>query len=192
MTSELCLQVLLPWPWLQLTCIFDMIWTRLCLCDLKTHIKVKMYGIVFTFSHRVWGKEGATHHNGIPTAKNAGGSIMLRGRFPSSWDRETGQAWVRPEWSKVLENLTQSTQDLRLGWRLTLPIGSGSKRAAEVTRERFRETLWMFLIGPDGDLAWTQSNVSGETWKCPSTNGPPSNLADEGKGLSPFALCLPL
>lgn len=105
-----------------------------------------------------------------PHVKRAGGSIMLRGVFSSSWDWETGQAWVRPEWSKVLENLTQSTQDLRLGWRFTLPRGSGSKCTAGTTRERFRETLWMFLIGPAGGLTWTQSNFSEETWKCPSTN----------------------
>ncbi len=59
------------------------------------------------------------------------------------------------------ESPVQSIQNLRLGRRFTLQQDSDPKSALYTT-------LWMSLSGPATAWAWTQSNISGETWKCAS------------------------
>lgn len=49
---------------------------------------------------------------------------------------------LRETWmEQILENLIESTQDLRLGWRFALPINNDSKCTVKTTQEWFRETV---------------------------------------------------
>ncbi len=63
------------------------------------------------------------------------------------------------------ENPVQSIQNLRLGRRFTFQQDNDTKHTARIA---YRQLMWMSLSGPARAWAWTQSNISGETWKCAS------------------------
>ena len=74
------------------------------------------------------------------------------------------------DWSGCIlnENLVQSAQDLRLSRRFTFQQDNNQKHTAKrQCRSGLGTTFWMSLSVP----TWTQSNVSGETWKWLSTDG---------------------
>ncbi len=74
-------------------------------------------------------------------------------------------------WDRLNEKPVQSIQNLRLGRRFTFQQDNDPKHTARVAYI----TMWMSLSGLATAWAWTQSNISGETWKCASA---PSNLTE--------------
>ncbi len=62
-------------------------------------------------------------HNTIPTMKHGGGSIMQRGCFSAAGTREViredGKLNAAKYKDILNENLDQSTQNLRQGWKFT-------------------------------------------------------------------------
>jgi hypothetical protein len=65
----------------------------------------------------------------------------------------------------LYENLLQSSQDLRLGRMFTFQQDNDPKYTAKTTQDSFRRSLSMSSTGPARARTWTQSNISGETWK---------------------------
>ncbi len=112
----------------------------------------------------------SAHHlqSTIPKVKCAGSSLMLWSCFSAA----VTERLIRVEeklnapkyWDSLNENPVQSIQNLRLSRRFTFQQDNDPQHTARVA---YRQ-LWMFLSGAATAWAWTQSNISGETWKCAS------------------------
>ncbi len=104
----------------------------------------------------------------IPKVECSGSSLMLWGCFSAAGTEglvRVEEKFNTPKYRDSLnENPVQSIQNLRLGRRFTFQQDSWPKHTARVAYGQF----WMSLSGPTRDWAWTQSNISGEIWKCAS------------------------
>ena len=126
--------------------------------------QIELFGLISKF--HVWMKPGTTHHlpNTIQMVKHGGGSIMLWGCFSVAGTGGLVRVEGELNGAKYIyilnENLVQSGQDLRLGqgppFNRTMP---------RHCRRGLGTTLWVSLSGPARALTWTQSNISGDTWK---------------------------
>ncbi len=101
--------------------------------------KIELFGL--NSKRYVWRKPGTAHHlsNTVPTVKHGGGSIMLWGCFSAAG---TGGLVAiegkmnAAKYRDILdENLLQSAQDLRLGWRFTFQQDNDPKHTAKITKE---------------------------------------------------------
>ncbi len=121
--------------------------------------------------HHVWRKAGTAHHmqSTIPKVKCAGSSLMLWGCFSAAGTeglmRVEEKLYAPKYWDSPNENPVQSIQNLRLGRRFTFQQDSDPKYTARVAYTQRSECPWVVQPQP---WAWTQSNISGETWKCAS------------------------
>ena len=85
----------------------------------------------------IWRKPGT-----IPTGKHVGGSLRLWGGFSAAGTERLVRIEGKMNWAKYREifdeNLLQSAQDLRLGWRFTFQQDNNPKHTAKKKQER----LW--------------------------------------------------
>ncbi len=88
------------------------------------------------------------------------------GLFFSSRHRGTRQNRRKAQCTKILIITlikTQSRPFRTSDWAEGSPFKAHSKSGLQTT-------LWMSLSGPATAWTWTQSNISGETWKCASVS----------------------
>jgi hypothetical protein len=116
--------------------------------------KIELLGL--NVKCQIWRKPGT-----IPTVKHGGGSIMLWGCFSVAG---TGRlVRIKAKMNRVKyraifdENLLQSSQDLRLGPRITFQQNNDPKHTAKPTQE----WLWdKSLEWPSQSLDLNRSNIS--------------------------------
>ena len=89
--------------------------------------KIRLFDL--NAKHHVWRKPGTTHHlpNTISSVNHGSGNIMLWGCFSAEGTGllvKVGGKLNGAKYRDILKkNLVRSAQDLRLGWRFTLPTG---------------------------------------------------------------------
>ncbi len=106
------------------------------------------------FLIHVWGKPSTAYHlhNTIPTVKHGGGCIMPWGCFLAAG---TGEV-IREDWKLIVakyryilnENLVQSAQNLRLGWKFTFQHDNHPTRTAKTMQEGLRDDSMNVLEWP--------------------------------------------
>ncbi len=106
------------------------------------------------FLIHVWGKPSTAYHlhNTIPTVKHGGSSIMQCGCFSGAGTgeaiREDGKLNAAKYRDILNENLVQSTQDLRLGWKFTFQHDNHPTHTAKTMQERLRDDSMNVLEWP--------------------------------------------
>ena len=107
--------------------------------------KIEVFGL--NVKHHTWRKPGTIH-----TVKHGGGSILLWRCYSAEG---TGRLvrierkMNRAKYREILdENLLQSTQDLRLGWRFTFQQDHDPKHTAKTTQEWLQEKSLNILEWP--------------------------------------------
>ena len=105
-------------------------------------------------------------------------SMVVAGGGVFQWQGLGGWSGLRESWTEQSREIYLMKTWFRMVRTLDWAEGLPSNRAMIVStqqrpcRSGFGTTLWMSLSGPARALTWTQSSVSGETWKGQSTDGP--------------------
>jgi hypothetical protein len=108
--------------------------------------------------------------------KHCGGSIMLWGYFSAAgtgrlvrikerWTEQSTERYLMKTWSRALR--TSDCNEGSPSNRITT-LSSQPRKC----RSGFGTSLWMSLSCPARDRTWTQSNISGETWKYLCSDSP--------------------
>ena len=100
--------------------------------------KIKLFGL--NAKHHIWRKPGT-----IPMVKHGGGRIMLWGCFSAAGTGRLVRIKAKMNGAKYREildeNLLQSTQDLRLGRRVTFQQDNDPRHTARQHRSGFVTSL---------------------------------------------------
>ena len=106
-----------------------------------------------------------TRHHSSPAQYHPNVGVFSSGR---GWG--TGQNWGKTEWSKVQdENLVQSAQDIRMGWRFTFQ--QDLKHTAKTTQEWLRNNSVSVLEWPSQRHGLNPIKHLWMPWKWLSTDG---------------------
>ena len=110
--------------------------------------------------------------NMVVAASCCGGVFQRQGLgdwsgLRESWTEQSTEISLMKTWSRVLR-----TSDWAKGSpsNRTMTLSTQPRQC----RSGLGTTLWMSLSGPARALTWTQSNISGETWKCAPTGPHPT------------------
>ena len=130
--------------------------------------KIELFGL--NAKRHIWRKPCT-----IPTVKHGGGRIMLWGCFSVAGTGRLVRIKAKMNGAKILdENLLQSTQDLRLGWKFTFQQDSNPKYTVRKTQEWLRDKSLNVLEWPSQSPDLNPINISGESWiyLCSNTTHP--------------------